>query len=54
MAQVAEYTFASIEHLEAFTRSLPYEVIPTNIPGAYTSPPVPLSQAGGGRQTGAA
>jgi hypothetical protein len=41
MAQVAEYTFASIEHLEAFTRSLPYEVVPTNIPGAYTSPPVP-------------
>lgn len=41
MAQVAEHPFGSIEHLEAFSKSLPYEVIPTNIPGAYASPPVP-------------
>jgi hypothetical protein len=41
MAQAAKHRFASIEHLEAFTKSLPYKVIPTNIPGAYTSPPVP-------------
>lgn len=41
MAQEAKHPFASIEHLEAFTKSLPYKVIPTNIPGAYTSPPIP-------------
>ena len=41
MAQATEHPFASIEHLEAFAKSLPYKVMPTNIPGAYTSAPVP-------------
>jgi hypothetical protein len=41
MAQATKHPFSSIEHLETFTKSLPYEVIPTNIPGAYTSAAVP-------------
>lgn len=38
MAANSDSKFGSSAHLQAFTRSLPFRVVPTNVPGAYAVP----------------